>query len=76
MKHNLVDSNDNMHLIVDSLIDINNILPGWNNINLRNKSYGYEKMCLSKDLIESKLYHLIGQFNERQKVAFILTFIW
>ena len=49
-------------------------IPGSNNINLRNKSYGYEKMCLSKDLIESKLYHLIGQFNERQKVA--KTFIW
>ena len=47
-----------MYLTVDSLIDINNIITGWNNITLRKvnvKQCGYNKMYMDKDLIEHKL---------------------
>lgn len=47
MKHNLIDSNNNMcynmyrmYLTVDSLMDINNTITGSNNISLRNRSFG------------------------------------
>ena len=55
-----------MYLTVDSLIDINNVITGSNNITLRKvniKLYGYDKMYLDKDLIEYKLHQLIHQFN-------------
>ena len=51
-KSNFIDSDNNMHMIVDSLIDINNIITGSNNITLRNvKPYEYDKMYMDKDLI-------------------------
>ena len=43
-----------MCFTVDSLIDINNIITGSNNINLRKvnvKLYGYDKMYIEKRLI-------------------------
>ena len=43
IKNNLIDSDDNMYLNVDSLIDINNVITGSNNITLR-KPRGYDKM--------------------------------
>ena len=63
---NLTDS-DNMYLYVDSLIDINNITTGLNDIILRKvniKSNGYDKMYMDNDLIKEKLYQLIDQFNK------------
>ena len=51
-------------LTVDSLIDINSIITGLNNITkgkINAKPYGYEKMYMDKDLIEYKLYQLIDQ---------------
>ena len=41
-----------MYLTVDSLININNVINGSNNINLRKvnvKSYGFDKMYMDKD---------------------------
>ena len=35
IKNNLIDSEDNMNFTVDSLININNIITGSNNINVR-----------------------------------------
>ena len=35
IKNNLIDSDDKMYLSVDSLIDINNIITGLNNITLK-----------------------------------------
>ena len=35
IKNNLIDSEDNMYFTVDSLININNIITGSNNINVR-----------------------------------------
>ena len=69
VKNNLIDSDNDMYLTVDSLIDISNIITGSNNITLRKvivKPYGCDKMNMDKDLIENKLYHLIDQFNERK----------
>ena len=34
IKNNLIDSDDNMYLIVDSFIEINNITTGSNNIKI------------------------------------------
>ena len=58
-----------MYLTVDSLVDINNIITGSNNITLTKvtvKSYVYDKMYVDKDLIEDKLHELIDQFNDRK----------
>ena len=66
--NNLIDFDNNMYLAVDSLIDINNLVIGSNNITLRKvivKLYGYDKMYMDNDLIEYKLFQLIDQFNER-----------
>ena len=58
-----------MCLIVDSLIEVNNIITGSNNIILRNvnvKPYGFDKIYMDKELTENKLYQIIDQFNERK----------
>ena len=47
MKNKLIDSDKNMYLNVDSLIDISNIITGSNNISLRKvnvKPYGCDKI--------------------------------
>ena len=69
IKSNVLDSANNMYLIVDSLIDINIITAGSNNITLRKfnvKPHGYDKMYMDKNLIEDELYELIDQFNKRK----------
>ena len=69
IKSNVLDSANNMYLIVDSLIDISIITAGSNNITLRKfnvKPHGYDKMYTDKNLIEDKLYELIDQFNKRK----------
>ena len=53
-----------MYLIVDSVIEINTIIPGSNNINLRRvivKPRRINKMCMGKDLTENKLYQIMDQ---------------
>ena len=69
MKNNFIDSDDNMYLSVYSLVDVNGVITGSNNIILRKvniKQYGIDKTYLDKDLIENRLYQLIDQFNERK----------
>ena len=69
LKHNLIDINGSMYLTVDSLMEINNIITGSNNIALRKvnvKRYGFDKMYMDKELIRDKPYQIIDQFNERQ----------
>ena len=78
-KNNLFDFKKTIYLNVDSLIDINNVMTGSNNIALRKvhvKPDGYEKMYMDKDLIEDKLYELIDPFNEKTLVIeiFILHY--
>ena len=66
-KNNFIDSDYNMHMIVDSLMDINNIITGFSDITLRKvKPNKYDKMYMDKDLIEDKLHEIIDQFNVRK----------
>ena len=65
----MIDSDGNMCLTVDSLIEINNIIIGSNNITLRKvnvKPYGFNKIYMDKNLKKDKLYQIIYQFNERK----------
>ena len=65
----LIDFDGNMCLTVYSLIEINNIITGSNNITLRKvslKPYGFHKTYMNKDLIEDRLYPIINQFSERK----------
>ena len=49
------------------ILDINNIITGFNDITLRKvKPNKYDKMYMDKDLIEDKLHEIIDQFNERK----------
>ena len=59
IKHNLIDSDNKIYLTIYSLIDINNIITGLNNIFLRKvnvKQCEHDKTYIDKDLIEYKLY--------------------
>ena len=58
-----------MYLIVGTLIEINNIITGSNNIILRKvnvKPYGFDKMYMDKKVIKNKLNQILDQFNERK----------
>ena len=68
-ENNLMDLDGNMYLTVDSLIKINNIITGSNNITLRKvnvKPSGFDEMYMDSDLMENKLYQIIYQLNERK----------
>ena len=57
MKANLIDSVGNMYLIVDSLIEINNIITDSNNmtlIKINLKSFGFDKTYMDKYLIDDR----------------------
>ena len=54
IKNNLIDTDGGMYLTVDSLIQINNIITGSNNITLRKlnvKPNRFDKMYMDKELI-------------------------
>ena len=58
-----------MYLTTDSLIEINNIITGSNNIKLRKvnvKPYAFDNIYMDKELIEDKLYQIIDPFSEIQ----------
>ena len=66
-ENNLIDSDSGIY--VESLIEINNIITGSNNITLRKinvKPYGFDIVYMDEDLIEDNLYQIIDQFNERK----------
>ena len=61
IENDLIDSHGCMCLTIDSLIQINNIIAGSNNINLKKvniKPYGSDRMCMDKNQIEDKLYRI------------------
>ena len=63
----MTDSDNNMYLTADSMIEINNLITGSNNITLRNvnvKPYGFDKIYMYTNLIEDKLYQIIYQFTK------------
>ena len=52
---------------VYSLIEINNKILGSNNLIFRKvnvQPYGYDEMCMDKDVMEDKLYQIIDHLNE------------
>ena len=66
--HLLTEDGD-LFLTVDSLISINNIITNSNNICLRKcevKPAGYKKQYMISTKIESELYTLVDEFNERK----------
>ena len=72
IKSNLIDFDGNVHLNVDSLIQINNLITCSNNITLKKvnvKPHRFDKMYMGKDLIQDKLYQVIDQFNKREITA-------
>ena len=67
IKYYLIDSDGNIYLTLNSLIEINNMMNSSKNITLRKvheKPYGFDKILIDKDLIEYKFYQIIDQFNE------------
>ena len=65
----LVSKDGNLFLTVDSLIRINNYITASNNTQLRQinvKPALYNKQYMDFTRIESELYRLVDQFNERQ----------
>ena len=53
-ENNSIDSDGGMYLRVDSLIKIDNIITGSNNVTQRKvnvKPYGFDKMYMDKELI-------------------------
>ena len=68
----LVNKDGNLFLTVDSLITINNYITCSDNIQLRQinvKPAFYHKEYMDFNKIESELYRLVDQFNERKITA-------
>ena len=64
----LISTDGDLFLTVDSLITINNIITNSNNHCLRYvnvRPAGYNKQYMDFTKIESELYSLINQFNDR-----------
>ena len=80
IQRHLLTNNGDLFLTVDSLITLNNIITNSNNFFLRQvnvKPAGYNKQYMHFDQIESELYRLIDQFNDRyiSKRYFIKKFL-
>ena len=80
IQRELISTDGDLFLTVDSLITLNNIITNSNNIFLRHinvKPAGYNKQYMHFNQIESELYRLIDQFNNRyiSKRYFIKKFL-
>ena len=80
IQRELISTDGDLFLTVDSLITLNNIITNSNNIFLRHinvKPAGYNKQYMHFNQIESELYRLIDQFNDRyiSKRYFIKRFL-
>ena len=80
IQRELLTTDGDLFLTVDSLITLNNIITNSNNILLRQtnvKAAGYNKQYMHFNYIESELYRLIDQFNDRyiSKRYFIKKFL-
>ena len=80
IQRELISTDGDLFLTVDSLITLNNIITNSNNIFLRHinvKPAGCNKQYMHFSQIESELYRLIDQFNDRyvSKRYFIKKFL-
>ena len=67
----MIASGSKIYLTVASLIKIEIIITGSNNITLRKvivKQYGFDKIYMDIDLREDKLYQIIDQFNKNKSI--------
>ena len=66
----LINADGDLFLTVDSLITINNYITGSRNIQLRQvnvrPAFYFNKQYMDFTKIESELYKLVDQFNERK----------
>ena len=65
----LINKDGDLFLTIDSLIILNNYITDSNNIQLRQinvKPAFYDKNYMDFTIIESELYRLVDQFNERK----------
>ena len=66
----LINADGDLFLTVDSLITINNYIAGSRNIQLRQinvrPAFYFNKQYMDFTRIESELYKLVDQFNERK----------
>ena len=79
-KNELISDEGDLFFTVDSLITINNIITGSSNLYLRSvnvKPFGCSKIYMDFTKIESELYTLIDQFNDRfiSKTYFFKKFV-
>ena len=68
IRRELLTTEGDLFLTVDSLITLNNIITNSSNIFLRQvnvKPNGYNKQYMHFTQIETELYTLIDQFNDR-----------
>ena len=80
IQRELITTDGDLFLTLDSLITLNNIITNSNNILLRQTNVrpaGYNKQYMHFNQIESELYKLIDQFNDRYitKRYFIKKFL-
>ena len=80
IQEELLTAEGDLFLTVDSLIFLNNIITNSNNTFLRQvnvKPAGYKKQYMHFSQIESELYRLIDQFNDRfiSKRCFFIKFL-
>ena len=80
IQEELLTAEGDLFLTVDSLIFLNNIITNSNNTFLRQvnvKPAGYKKQYMHFGQIESELYRLIDQFNDRfiSKRCFFIKFL-
>ena len=80
IKKSFRNSNGNIYLLVDYLLETNNKITVSNNFTLRKvsvKPYEFDKMHLVKSLIDDKLFQITDQFNERKitSIKFCLIFL-
>ena len=80
IQRELITTDGDLFLTLDSLITLNNIITNSNNILLRQTNVrpaGYNKQYMHFNQIESELYKLIDQFSDRYitKRYFIKKFL-
>ena len=80
VRSELLTTEGDLFLTIDSLITLNNIITNSNNLFLRQtnvKPAGYNKQYMHFNYIESELYRLVDQFNDRyiSKRYFIKKFL-
>ena len=80
VRSELLTTEGDLFLTIDSLVTLNNIITNSNNLFLRQtnvKPAGYNKQYMHFNYIESELYRLVDQFNDRyiSKRYFIKKFL-